>query len=56
MPREVEEQIRKSVEKAHPDYDKKRVDQEVYATMQKHGLLRHGKKGRRSRGKFISEG
>lgn len=51
MPKEVEEKIRKSVETAHPDYDKERVDREVYATMNKEGLLRHGKKGRRARSK-----
>lgn len=46
VPKEVEQKIRESVEKAHPDYDKERVDQEVYATMNKQGLLHH-KKGRR---------
>lgn len=51
MPTAIEEKIRKSVENAHPDYDKERVDQEVYATMNKQGLLRHGKKGRRNRAK-----
>lgn len=50
MPKEVEEKIRQSVRNAHPDYDEKRVDQEVYATMNKQGLLHH-KKGRRHKGK-----
>ncbi len=53
MPKHVEEEIRASVERAHPDYDKERVDQEVYATMNKHGLLHkkgHHKKGRRRHG------
>ena len=49
MPKRVEEDIRASVEAAHPDYDKERVDQEVFAVMNKQGLLRHGKKGRRNR-------
>lgn len=51
MPKEVESKIRESVKKAHPDYDKERVDREVFATMNKHGLLHKGshrrKKGHR---------
>lgn len=52
MPKAIEEKIRRSVENAHPDYDKERVDQEVYAIMNKNHLLRHGKKGRRNREKY----
>lgn len=47
MPERVEEEIRKSVEEAHPDYDKERVNREVYATMNKHGLLHKGSKRRK---------
>lgn len=47
MPKDVENRIRESVEKAHPDYDKERVDREVFATMNKHGLLHKGSKRRK---------
>jgi hypothetical protein len=51
MPEEIEEKIRESVRNAHPDYDEKRVNDEVFATMNKQGLLhkskkyKHGRKG-----------
>jgi hypothetical protein len=48
MPERVEEEIRASVRKAHPDYSPERVDQEVYAIMNKQGLLKR-KHGRRKR-------
>jgi hypothetical protein len=47
MPKEIEDNIRKSVEKAHPEYSKERVDNEVYATMNKKGLLKGRKKRRK---------
>lgn len=50
MPKAVEEEIRESVRRAHPDYDEKRVNDEVFAVMNKQGLLHkkgHHKKGRR---------
>lgn len=50
MPKEIEEKIRKSVREAHPDYDEKRVNDEVFAVMNKQGLLHH-RKGRRKKGR-----
>lgn len=49
MPEYIENKIRESVKKAHPDYDEERVNQEVYATMNSRGLLRRSAKGRRKR-------
>lgn len=49
MPEEVEERIRESVKNAHPDYDKERVDKEVFSIMNKQGLLH--KKGHKRRGR-----
>lgn len=50
MPEEVEEKIRESVERAHPDYDKERVDKEVFSIMNKQGLL-HKRGHRRRKGR-----
>ena len=50
MPKTVEEKIRRSVREAHPDYDEERVNQEVYATMNKQGLL-HKRKGHKQKGR-----
>jgi len=48
MPRELEEKIRASVKAAHPEYSEERVNQEVYATMNKLKKRRIG--SRRQRG------
>jgi len=47
MPKELEEKIRASVKAAHPEYDEKRVNQEVYATMNKQKRRRIGSRRRR---------
>ena len=51
MPKEVEEKIRQSVKEAHPDYDEKRVNEEVFSVMNKQGLLHKSRKwgGRRKK-------
>ena len=46
MPKELERKIRASVRKAHPEYSEARVNREVYATMNKRGLL-HKKRKRK---------
>lgn len=43
MPEKIIASVRKSVKKAHPGYSGKRVDAEVYATMNKQGYM-HGSK------------
>lgn len=39
MPKRIEKKIRRSVKIAHPEYTREEVDREVYATMNKKGLL-----------------
>lgn len=39
MPKEIEQKIRRSVNKSHPGYSKKRKDKIVYGTMRKKGLM-----------------
>lgn len=51
MPEETEEEIRESVRNAHPDYDEKQVNDEVFAVMNKQGLLHKSKKFHGRRGK-----
>ena len=48
MPKELERKIRASVKKAHPEYSEARVNREVYATMNKRGLLRNSRAERES--------
>lgn len=49
MPKAVERKIRKSIRHAHPDYSEKRLTSELYAIMNKQGLLNNSRARARGR-------
>ena len=47
MPKKVEEEIKASLRKAHPEWSEEKVTEVTYATMNKRGMLRGKGRGTR---------